>query len=134
MVVRRDERREAKKLAVFLGVGLSAIGAWLTYRGAELGHYVCFGVGGVSVFLAFLLPGVWLAFFRRWMRFAELISWVMTRVILSAFYYLMLTPVALAVRVFGQNPLDLAFKDGKKTYWVDKAPSESTIERYRKQY
>jgi hypothetical protein len=36
------------------------------------------------------------------------------------------------MRIFGKRPLDLAWKDGKATYWIDKQPGEYTVERYER--
>ena len=84
--------------------------------------------------VAVILPGLWLRFFRVWMKFAEGLGFVMTRVILSLFFFLILTPVGVVMRLFGRRPLDTAWKDGKSTYWIDKEPSEYTLERYQKQF
>jgi hypothetical protein len=55
-------------------------------------------------------------------------------VLLGLFFYLVLTPVGLAMRLLGRAPLDLAWKDGRPTYWIDKPDAEYTVERYSKQY
>jgi hypothetical protein len=58
----------------------------------------------------------------------------MTRVVLAIFFYLVLTPVGSVMRLFGRAPLDLAWKDGKPTYWIDRPETENTLERYSKQF
>src|SRR5262249_19679871 len=98
------------------------------------GMYIAFGVAGVALVGSLLLGSVWLQFFRLWMKFAEGLSWVMTRVILSIFFFLIMTPIGLLMRLFGKRPLDVKWKDGKQTYWVDKPASEFTIERYKNTY
>ena len=77
---------------------------------------------------------LWLQAFRSWMKFAEALGWVMTRVLLTVFYYLFLTPIALLMRLFGKRPLDLAWRDGRASTWIDKTAPESTIERYQRQF
>ncbi len=84
--------------------------------------------------VALILPPVWLRVFRLWMKLGAALNFVMTRVILTIFYYLILTPFSLVMRLFGKAPLDLAWKDGKATYWVDKDAGEGGFERYGKQY
>lgn len=133
-MIKRDENKEAKKFGVVLGIGLALLGGFLYWRHKETAPYICWAGGGTSLFLTFVLPSLWLKFFRLWMKFAEGLSWVMTRVILSTFFFLMLTPVGLVMRLLGKRPLDVKFRDGKPTYWVDKPEGEYTIDRYRKQY
>lgn len=45
------------------------------------------------------LPSAW------WWRFARALGWVNARVLLSAFFFLVLTPVGLAMRLGGWDPL-----------------------------
>src|SRR6185503_10451427 len=77
---------------------------------------------------------LWMVLFRQWMKLAGVLSWVMTRVILSIFFYAVLTPVGALMRLLRKTPLDLAWKDGKDTYWIDKAEGETGIARYEKGY
>ena len=62
------------------------------------------------------------------------ISWVITRLILGLFFFLILTPFGLAMRLIGKRPMKLDFRREKQTYWVDKEPDEPTIDRYAKQF
>ncbi|MCK6545420.1 SxtJ family membrane protein [Myxococcota bacterium] len=133
-MAKRDESREAKKLGIFLGVVGAALAGWFFYRGRELAPYIFGGIAAVSLFFTLVLPGLWLKFFRGWMKAAEGISYVMTRVILSLVYFLMFTPIGLIMRITGNRTLDLKFRDGRPTYWIDKPKGEFTLERYRKPY
>src|SRR5687768_13958227 len=120
MAKKRDEKREAKKFGVVVGIALVLIGGWLLYRGGTTAPYVLFGVAAPMVLLPFAAAQLWLKFFRLWMKVAEAISFVMTRVILSTFFFLILTPVGLIMRILGKTPLDLVYKDGKASYWIAK--------------
>jgi hypothetical protein len=130
----RDEKKEAVKFGVILGIGAGLIAAWLQYKGSYTGRSIALGIAAPSLLLPFLARPLWLRFFRVWMKLAEMISWVMTRVILSVFFYLLLTPMAVVMRLFGRRPLDVAFKDGKETYWKEKPEGEYTLDRYQKLY
>lgn len=129
---RRSEAEEAKRFGIILAILLAAWGGWLLWRHRSTGAWVAFSVGTLALLISRVLPSAWLRFFRLWMKFAEVLSWVMTRVILSLCFYLVVTPIGLALRAFGKRPLDLRFKDDKPSYWVDKPESEYTLERYRK--
>jgi len=92
------------------------------------------GAGLFAVVLAALARPIWVAFFRLWMKLAEAMGWVMTRVILSVFYFLVLTPVGWARRLMGKATLDTVWRDGQSSYWIEKEPVEPSIERYMKRY
>jgi hypothetical protein len=92
---------------------------------------VGFGLLAISL----VLPKLWLLFFRFWMHwFTRPLAWVMTRVILSVFFFLIMTPFVALLRLFGIKFLDNRWKDGKETYWRPREAPEYTIERYRKQF
>ena len=42
---------------------------------------------------------------RIWWQFAQLLGWINARVLLTAFFIVVLTPVGCAMRLFGRNPL-----------------------------
>ncbi len=131
---KRSETREARKFGViltFILLGLAVFSYWREHPGRAIAVATAAALVITCTFVAFPL---WLKFFRVWMKFAEVLSWVMTRVLLSIFFYLILTPVGFVMRLLGKAPLDLAWKDGKSTYWIDKPEIESTVERYSKQF
>jgi hypothetical protein len=132
--MKRNETKEAKKFGVVLGIAAGLAAGWMFYKERTTIAGIAAGLSVVFLVLPFALTPLWLAFFRKWMKLAEAISWVMTRVILGVFFFLMLTPVGLLMRLLGKRPLDLKFKDGKSTNWIDKPEEKFTIERYRKQY
>lgn len=126
--------RQSKEFAVVLAVGGGLAAGWLIWTDRPDTAMYAGAAAGVVLVLAFVLQPVWLAFFKLWMRFAEGMGWVMTRVILSVFYLLVMTPFGVVMRLAGKRPLDMRWKDGKSSYWIDKTPSEPTVERYSRLY
>jgi hypothetical protein len=47
-----------------------------------------------------------------WYKLAEVLGWFNSRVLLSLIYYLVVTPIALLFRLFGNDPLLLKDKKG----------------------
>jgi hypothetical protein len=69
---------------------------------------------------AMLLVLVWPSFFRPlafvWLGLAEILGWVMTRVIFSAIFFLLVTPVGLCRRMCGIDPMERSrWKEGQKS-------------------
>lgn len=131
---KQSETREARRFAIILAVLLIALAAFSLWREHLVRAEIAASIAAVALICASAFFPLWLKFFRLWMKLAELLSRVMTRVLLSVFFYLFLTPIALVMRVLGRAPLDLAWKDGKPTYWIDKPENEYTVERYSKQF
>ena len=68
------------------------------------------------------------------MIFAEFMGMVMSTVILTLFFYLFFSPISLTMRLFGKKMLDLSWRDGRDSYWIDKAETPATLERYERQF
>jgi len=131
---KKSEYRRALEFALvlaFLGVGF-AVAAMVRQHVWRAAIFA--GTGLSALTLARFARPIWVAIFRLWMKLAEAMGWVMTRVILSLFYFSILTPVGWARRMMGHPTLDTAWRDGKASYWVEKEPVEPSIERYMKRY
>lgn len=72
--------------------------------------------------------------YRGWMIFAKALGFVNTRILLTLFFYLVITPIGLLLRLFGKNPLNLRLDPEAKTYWSPKAKEPYDPERYKKQF
>jgi len=109
--------------------------AFLVYRRAEAPR-VAIAIAAVAVLISIaglLSP----AFMRRvWIAMMvglSPIGWVMSHVILAFIYYLVLTPVGLALRLAGRDPLNRRLDREAKTYWIDRG-DEPAVDRYFRQY
>jgi hypothetical protein len=57
---------------------------------------------------------------RLWMRIGGLMHVVMSPLFLGLFYFGGLTPIGLALRLFGKDPLRL--KRSGASYWIERTP------------
>jgi len=92
----------------------------IAYFGGQLSanHWgIVAGAAAVVAILAVLRPRV----FRGWHRFAMTVSFhigqVMGKVILSAFYLFVLTPLGLILRVAGKELLEMRIDRRRESYW-----------------
>ena len=131
---KKTENRQALEFAGILaaaGVVFAGLSLWRHHTSRAL----WFGGAGLGVLvLALVARPLWVRFFRAWMKLAEGMGWVMTRLLLTVFYFLVMTPVGLFRRWTGRPTLDTTWHDGRSSYWIDKEPIEPTIERYAKRY
>lgn len=80
------------------------------------------------------LPGnsfkrVW----HRWTGFSKRMGSFQSRVMLSFFFFVIVSPGALIIRVLG-DPLSIKGKKTMDTYWSAKTPSSTEIADYRRQF
>ena len=83
-------------------------------------------VAAVFWSLALILPS-WLRWiYRGWMRFGLLASRVMTPLVLGIVFFVMITPMAMIMRLMGKDPLRRALDRNQESYRVQstKSPDE----------
>ena len=68
---------------------------------------------------------------NRWLKIADVIGDFQARVVLSLFYFVIVLPFGLAVRLFA-DPLRI--KGKPDTTWSDFVPHAQTIDEARKQF
>ena len=67
------------------------------------------------------------------MVFAVILGWIMTRVILSLVFYLIMTPIGLLTRLIGEDFLGLK-KTDSGSYWNLRDSNYETNQDYEKQF
>ncbi len=77
-------------------------------------------VGGVLVLFGLIAPMPLKPVYKAWMGMAFVLGWIVSRVILAFFFFLVITPVAFAARVSGKKFLHTEFKTGQQSYWIEK--------------
>jgi hypothetical protein len=109
--------------------------AFLVYRRADQPRAaIAIAAVAIAVSIAGLLSP---AFMRKvWIAMMvglSPIGWVMSHLILAVIYYLVLTPVGLALRAAGRDPLHRRLERDAETYWIDRR-EQPDVERYFRQY
>jgi hypothetical protein len=66
--------------------------------------------------------------YRGWMKFADALAWINTRILLTVIYYLVVTPTGAVMRLFGKSPLDA---DGN---WRRATPHSYGDKHFEKQF
>ena len=61
------------------------------------------------------------------------IGFVISHVILAVVYYLVLTPVGLAMRLFRYDPMNRALEPDRQSYWIEREP-QPDAKQYFRQY
>ncbi len=87
-----------------------------------------------TIALAFLLLAsvapTWLGPFHRvWLSFSIVLGAIMTPVILTIFFFLVVTPVGLLQRLFGKRSVELRFRTVEESYWRERPIRETDYEK-----
>jgi len=84
--------------------------------------------------VGWLIPSVMRAVFLGMSYAAWPIGFVVSHVILALVYYLVFTPVGLAMRIFGYDPMKRGFDEDVSSYWVTRDPAAAEPKRYFRQF
>ncbi|MGD9140457.1 MAG: SxtJ family membrane protein [bacterium] len=126
-------KRRLRNFGFTMAVCFAVLGALLLWRGKEICPYFL-ALAVVFFVLGAFLPRALGLVFRLWMGLALVLSWVMTRVLLCVIFYVGVSPIAIAGRLFGKEFLNLGKDPGARTYWRPKEVTERGPESYERQY
>jgi hypothetical protein len=82
---------------------------------------VIWSLAGLLAAAGLLVPRALGPVERWWLRLGLVLAWVNTRIILTVLFYLVVTPIALVMRIF-RDPLDRRLAADATTYWHRRAP------------
>jgi hypothetical protein len=125
--------RELRRFGLTVGgafLVLALISAW---RGHWLPPRVLGTAGALLVVGGVAAPRLLAPVERGWMRFAEGLGRVNTRIILALLYWLVITPVGI-VRRWLADPLDRRMRDGRPSVWITRPREPVDPARYRQQF
>ncbi len=70
---------------------------------------------------------------HRWRGFSRKMGSFQSRLMLSFFFFIIISPAALVIKVAG-DPLRIKKKKAAETFWLEKKESAAEIEDYRRQF
>ena len=127
--------KEIRKFGLVIAIALGVIGSFVYVK---FGNFDVvgwlWGIGLLFLILGFILPSVLRPVYRIWMLLAYFIGGIVSRVILTVLFYVVLTPTGLVLRLFGKDVLDQRFEKDRESYWIKKDLSDHTKDQYRKMY
>ncbi|MGD8404126.1 MAG: SxtJ family membrane protein [Anaerolineales bacterium] len=129
----KSEKSDLRKFGITIGLFLMILAGVLFWRGKET--FEIFLVSGLALLaLGLTIPVVLKPIYWIWMILAVILGWVMTRVILSLLFYIVITPIGFFSRLSGNRFLDLEWDKSKDTYWNYRTTNQLNREDYERQF
>jgi len=126
--------KELRKFGVTFAVVCAVVTGFLLYKNHPAAMYYL-GAGVAFLFLALLLPLALKPLQICWMALAVVMGWVMTRVILSILFFIVITSMRCIGMVFRYRFLELKADPSATTYWIPrKSQPPRTVENYERQF
>lgn len=115
---RNPSQRDLRVFALGLAVLASLGGWWLRRRwGLEWGAPLGLIVGAAVAACGIGRPSALRLVYVGWMTACWPIGWLVSHVLLGIVYYLIVTPLAVALRMAGRDPLERHLDREATTYW-----------------
>ncbi|MCZ7582002.1 MAG: SxtJ family membrane protein [Deltaproteobacteria bacterium] len=116
---RKERKNDVLKFSLMLGAILAGIGGLRYYHG-NTGPltYLFIGLGFHAAMFGVIAKPMMRPVYKGGMFFADKMSWVVTRVVLTIFYVLVFIPYGLVFRILRKDLLDRYPKPEMPTYWI----------------
>ena len=127
-----NSSKDIRSFGITMGIVMFIISGLLMYYNKEEYQLIAI-IASTFMGLGFVTPIILKPFYFVWMTFAAILGWVMTRVILSLVFYLIITPIGLLTKLLGEDFLALK-KVESDSYWNYRDSSEELNQNYEKQF
>lgn len=125
--------KNLKKFGITLGMAFAVVTLIIFVRHRHNITPTAF-IAALFFILAIGFPAILKPVYILWMRFAFILSWVNTRLILIIIFYLVFTPVGLCLKLFRADLLDIKIDKNKDSYWKKREKSGSGKALYERQF
>jgi hypothetical protein len=142
-VTLRPSRRQLRTFGLITAVLTAVVGASFYFRGhmwgisvepalgSQLGH-ILWGASVALVVAAFAVPKAFVPLYVLLTVVTLPIGFVMSHILIATIYFVIITPIALVMRVLGRDTMTRKLDRAAPTYWVKR--SETKPGRYLRQY
>jgi len=127
----RGTREEVRKFGILFSGVCAVATAYLLFKGNPSWPWTIvaglFFLGAGRLAFPVLRP-----IYIGWMKFAQVLGWINTRIILGLFFYVVITPIGVVLRLLGKDLLEEKFHPSAQTYWIKREPEPFDPKRYER--
>ena len=126
--------RAEREFGLIVGGVLLALRLWWFYRGKfETAGFVLTIIGSALILLGGFAPRLLVIPRKLWMKLAEGMAYVSSRVILAMIFFLVLTPIGLVKRAMGWDPLQRR-SGSRDSFWHPYPERQKDPRHYEKMF
>jgi len=129
----KSGKKEIREFAFLVGGILVVLGGWSLWR--EKPFYLwLLGIGGALILAGWIIPKMLKPVHKLWMGLSICLGFIVSRIILTVLFYLILSPIAVMGRLFGKKFINTEFRTQEASYWIPKKDSLHTPSFYENQF
>lgn len=109
--------------------------AYSLYKGnSHIATVVLFLLGCIMLSVSIIRPVLLAPFNKAWFLLGMLLGKIVSPIVLGAIFFLMITPIALLMRMNGRDVFALRRKKDVATYWIERAVAEPSASSFKNQF
>ena len=66
---------------------------------------------------------------KLWLKFVTILGVTAVPVIMGVVFFLVITPIGLAMKIMGKDLLNNKYDNKKKSYWIDRVKTKSSMKQ-----
>ena len=117
--------RELRIFGLTMTAAFAVLGMIFLWRGFP-GWIVLFCISAFFLLTGLAVPIILRPVEWLWMKVAHAIGIVMTFILLTLTYYIIITIIGILMRLFGRDPMKRKFEKETDSYWTDVEPDGPT--------
>ena len=132
--MKKRSLRAEREFGLIVGGVLVLLSTWWMYRGKfpHMSH-ITLPLGGVLALLGLAFPRALVYPNKAWMKLAEGLAFVSTRIILAFVFFAIVTPIGFVKRLSGWDPLHRRAA-AADSYWKPYCERQRDARHYEKMY
>ena len=129
----KTDAKTLRKFGLVVGGVFALLGVIFFLRHKAHWPYFVWPSVGLMV-LGAVLPRVLKWVYLAWMALAVVLGFVVSHVLLTLFFFLIMLPIGLIARLAGKDFLSLKLDRAAKSYWIKRTDAPKSAADYEKQF
>lgn len=129
----KETNKDLRKFGLTVGGVLAALAAVLFYFERPSAIYFAI-IGGFLILAGIIYPKILKLLNKVWMSLAIVLGFIMSRVILTVLFYLVLTPISFLAKLVGKKFMVLKYNKSANTYWEKRTIIQKKQIDYERQF
>lgn len=125
--------RDLRKFGLVVGGVFAALGLLFLLRNKAAYPYFLWPGAGLVV-VGVIFPRALRYVYLAWMSVAFVLGFVMAHVILTLFFFFVITPIGLLARLVGKDFLSLKLDRRANSYWIPREQKAKSPAEYERQF
>ncbi len=122
------KKSSEKSFGILFGIIFMLIAFWPLFYSKDIQLWSLV-VASIFLIFAFIKPNLLKKPNNLWIKFGEILGFIIAPIVMALIYFLILTPISLLLRISGKDLLNLKYEKKLKSYWVSRKKNIGKMNR-----